>query len=374
FKKLGRFITDNPDIKITPSVTRIPQQLRSDYFLLFEKVRTSFVMERHTEKLEKANVLLKNYQNEKEQLAAQLNLNEIKQDGPLELFLDDPMSSFIQSIHTAGLELLKGLIDEDGFEETCDAKLTDHFTRLYNSGYNRWIMLVLLRLLGGTSSYHVELEDATDEEALGDAGFIGRYAPSPKSSASIMFKRPVEVKFIVPDLIFHSSVAEKFISFRSEVKRALVVATNQSEKFEWLPIKSVGEIEPGVTLLYSSKNRDDLRLVSDKLSIARPEIIIQTVALAEEYTPEKFHQTQSLHEKLSPASGTFLLFNGQVPSFVFDVKIEEETAPVNPNIPTINTGVIGLSIGFNQNELKPVLDRLEPAVKDSPQAEPETPV
>jgi len=59
---------------------------------------------------------------------------------------------------------------------------------------------------------------------------------------------------------------------------------------------------------------------------------------------------------------------------VFDVKIEEETAPVNPNIPTINTGVIGLSIGFNQNELKPVLDRLEPAVKDSPQAEPETPV
>ncbi|MBN1369835.1 MAG: hypothetical protein JW954_06330 [Dehalococcoidaceae bacterium] len=363
YLKLSSFVADSTEIKISSTVTRIPENCRDEFFALFEKVRIAFVIERFPELLNKAELLRHHYSREKNQLTSMLKLEKVTLNGSLELFLSDPMKRFIHDIHTPLMDLLKGSITEEEFETISDNSLETDFITLYNAGYDKWTMLALSRILGADSLHQVVLEEAAEEEIYGSIGFVGRYVPAPQIATVLSFERPVEVKFIVPDLIIHSQVAERYIALRSEVKWALVVATNPSETIDWMERKPLGDIDPNIILLYSNQNPENLRLVTDRLNIARPEIIIQSVALPHNYSIEKYEKLKLLHEQLNPVSGTFLAFNDEIPAFISAEPVIEEPSlqPAgNSNLPPLDRfrKIHILNTGFDESGIKCIVDAL----------------
>lgn len=343
YTDLTDFITEHPEVEIGASVVRIPENIRPEFYRLFETVRTVLVEEKSPALHSKARVLSEHYTKVEKEVIKLLGLESISTLPSLHRFLHDPIDQLIRGLFNPLFDLLKGRIDVEKYEGLASQNIEASFRPLYQSGYEKWMALSLVKLLKADKSFQVIIQKVAADDVFKSGGFIEERVPAPEESKALSFKHDLEVGFIVPDIIVHSARVDRYFAFRSEIGMALATASDASEKREWLSLDSVVDLGPGITLVYVDNNPEELSLVADAQKICRPDLIIEYMGLKELYEKERLDKVKLHHDSLKPRLGTYIVAKEPVP------EQEPEKQELDIHI---------LSVGFDQSKLEPIISAL----------------
>lgn len=364
YLELTNFITRNPEIRISTSVLRIPSEHSSKFYSLHKKIREAFIVEKAPDLLEKSNILSSNYIKVEEDVIRLFKIKDVYVAPSLRRFLHDPTNQLIQEIYNPLFDLLKGQINTEQYEEIALQNIKTFFKSLYQSGYEKWVILTLVTLLEADKIYKVVPEEVTEDDSFRHGGIVDYKIPDPEESASILFNRDVEVGFMVPDIIIHSANIDRYFSFTSEIIKAWAIGNNPSKRREWLPGDTSVVFEGGIILVYFDKNLNDLSLVTDMKRTCRADLIIECRVQKDWFEKKDLEMIKFHINKYKPKLGTYIVTIESIPEQVkLDIISEksvdkiatgEDQKESGEQKPTINM----ITVGFNQNNLEPIVDIL----------------
>jgi len=307
YSELRDFVNEHPEIKIRTSVIRIPGEYSSQFYSLHAKTRTLFIEEKAPDLLEKSQILSKNYREVEKEVTKLIGLQDIATAPSLHKFLYDPIDQLAKEIYNPLFSFLKGQINIEKYESVALNNIQASFKSLYRSGYEKWVILSLVKLLKADKVFKVIPEEVTEDDTIRHGGKIEYKIPAPENSDSISFKRDDEVGFMVPDLLIHSTKADRYYSFTSEIIKALAVATNPSKKREWLPGDPAVVFESGIILVYSDENLKDLSLVTDSMRTCQADLIIECKEQKDWYESDGLSKIKLHYDKYKPRLGTYIV-------------------------------------------------------------------
>jgi hypothetical protein len=343
YSGLTSFITGHAGIEIKANKVCLPDDIRPEFYRLFDATRAAFVEEKLPASLNEANNLSHNYIKVEQEVARSLKLENIAMEPGLQRFLHEPINQLIRDLFDPLFDLLKGLTAAEKFEET-SRNIKKSFELLYQLGYGKWAALSLLKLLNADKLFQVTLRKLDSKDVhRARAGSLKEEAPGPHESNSLLFKHGPNAAFITPDWIIHSTKARGYISLGSQVYQALGAATSLNDKREWFPTDSALYPETGLTLLYQGDSPTEISLISDASKICRPELILECKALRDWFEREGLEKTKAYHDRLKPTRGTFVISMGDVP----ELKPEEQVE-----------GITLLAVGLDSAKLMPVVEAL----------------
>ena len=369
YSELTDFIAGHPEIKIGTSVIRIPNSYSSEFYSLHAKTRTVFIEEKIPYLNKKSQALSTNYKKVEEEVKKLLGLQSVSLVPTLHRFLYNPIDQLIKELFNPLFNLLKGQIDIEKYETVALQNIENSFKSLYRSGYEKWMILSMVKLLKADKVFQVTPEEFTEDDTLRHGGLIEHKIPSPEEFNSISFRRENEVGFMVPDLLIHSAVADRYFSFTSEIIKALAAATNASNKREWLPGDSTIVFESGIILVYVDKNLEDLSLVTDTKRTCRADLIIECREQKDWYEKEGLDKVKLHHNKYKPRLGTYIVTIEPVPEQVHtDLMskkvLAEKTLGQSPDpvgkqdVEKDGSEIQLLTVGFDQTKLEPIINAL----------------
>ncbi|MFC1866188.1 hypothetical protein ACFLYB_05710 [Chloroflexota bacterium] len=369
YSELTDFIHEHPEIKIGISVIRIPGEYSSRFYSLHAKTRAVFIEDNMPDLLEKSQTLSKHYIEAEEEVTKLIGLQDISTAPSLNNFLHNPIDQLAKEIYTPLLNLLKGQIDMEKYETVALNSIRTAFKSLYSSGYEKWVMLSLVRLLKADKAFKVIPEEVTEDDTMRHGGKLEYRIPPPEESTGISFRRDVEVGFMVPDFIIHSAEADRYFSFTSEIIQALAAATNPSKKREWLPGDPAVVFEGDIILVNFDDNLVNLSLVTDCSRTCLADLIIECRVQKDWYEKEGSGRIKAHYDKYKPRLGTYILTLEDVPEQIrtklaLETVLTETTSgqsPDNDSDPEIvkdSPQVQLLKVGFDQTRLKPIVDIL----------------
>ncbi|UCE97894.1 MAG: hypothetical protein JSV74_00735 [Dehalococcoidia bacterium] len=357
YSELIDYVQNNPEIKISSRVVRIPSAIRDDFYSLHKKVRTIFLKEKTPELLEKSELLSSHYLKTREEVMRIVGLKEISIYGSVESFLLDPVEQLIKELFNPLMLLLKGELDIAGYEATAMDNAEKAFKHLYRSGYQKWLVLSFLKLLKADKVFKVFPEEVTEDDTLRHGVQIEHKIPDPEEVDNIYFRREPEVGFMVPDLLIHSALFDRYYSFTSEIIKALAAATNHSKKREWLPGDPNIVFEGDIILVYVDTSLNDLSLVTDMNTTCKADLILECKVY------EKWHEKEGLssilkhYAKYKPRMGTFIItfdpITDSLKKEIMTANLTDEDK-VDIDYPKISF----IQAGFDQTRLKPVINAL----------------
>jgi len=307
YSELRDFVNEHPEIKIGASVIRIPGEYSSQFYSLHAKTRTVFIEEKAPDLLEKSQILSKNYREVEKEVTKLIGLQDISVAPSLHKFLYDPIDQLAKEIYNPLFSFLKGQINIEKYESVALNNIQASFKSLYRSGYEKWVILSLVKLLKADKAFKVIPEEVTEDDTIRHGGKSEYKIPAPENSDSISFKRDDEVGFMVPDLLIHSTKADRYYSFTSEIIKALAVATNPSKKREWLPGDPAVVFESGIILVYSDENLKDLSLVTDSMRTCQADLIIECKEQKDWYESDGLSKIKLHYDKYKPRLGTYIV-------------------------------------------------------------------
>lgn len=364
---LKEFIAQHPEIKIETSVVRIPSEYSSLFYTLHKKARTVFLEEKIPRLLEKSKTLSKNYMKIEEEVTNLLGLQDINMAHSLYNFLQDPVDQLIQEIYNTFFGLLKGQLDVEGYEEDAIRKIDYFYRKYYRSGYEKWLILSLVKLLKADKVFKVIPEEVTEDDSFRHGGAIDYKIPDPVESPFVSFKREEEVGFMVPDLLMHSTATDEYYSFTSEMIKTWATATNPSNKREWLAGDPNVIFESGIILVYKDEILNNLSLVTDMKRTCRADLIIECREQEDWHEREGLEKIKFHYEKYKPKLGTYIVTLEKAPKQIkLDLATEisadivaneqEEGLTVEEESEDQKPVINMITVGYNQNHLKPIVE------------------
>jgi hypothetical protein len=253
YSKLKDFITENPAVEIEPSRVHLPDEVRPGFYRLFDAVRTALIEEKLPALVGEAELLSQNYTRVEAEVVALLGLEGVSTSLPLHGFLHSPMKELRRGAFDPLFDLLKGRIATEAFVERVLQNVEASFWSLYQLGYEKWALLSLVKLLGADKLFQTVLPKLTLYDAHKKGGGLRQEVPPVEESKRLSFKLDASEAFVTPDLIVHSTTANKYISIRSQIKQSFTAAVNPNDKREWYPLSSFTAIEPSLTLVVSER-------------------------------------------------------------------------------------------------------------------------
>lgn len=346
---LTEFITGHPEVNIGKSSVRIPKETRPDFYKLFDSVRMAFLRETFPDFAGDTAILMENYTEVKEDVAKLLELKGITASSPLGEFLQSPPEELIRGLFNTLFDLLQDKIDITEFEKMASQDIKSSFEKLFLSGYEKWMVLSLMKMLDADKLFRINLKKLTLTDIWKRGLTVIEPVPIPQESSHLKFNGyNTEDTFITPDAIFHSVSLNKYVSFRSEIGVSLATASNESEKREWYPVDAVAPLESGLTLIYLADKPEEISLVADIKKICRPDVIIACRVQKDWYEKEALEKIESRHLKLKPKMGTYIVSKGPV--------------PVDKNEGLLE-GINFLSVGFAKSGLEAIINALSKCEK-----------
>ncbi len=343
YSELTDFIAEHPEVEIGMSVVSIPGNVRPEFYRLFNTVRTAFIEERFPNLLNEATVLNKNYLKVEQEVTELLGLDDVSMVVSLRRFLHDPIE-LIRGLFDPLFDLLKAKIDIEHFEQKMSRNIETNFRDLYWLGYEKWAVLSLVKLLEADKSFQVILrEPSPQEEVIMRTTSPKEQVSTPQESKCLVFQHKPTVRLTVPDFIVHSAKVSRYIALRSELERALAVASNASEKREWYPLDYVVALGPGLTIIYVADNPEELSLVADAKKICRPDLIIECREQKDWYEKEGLEKVKLHYDSLKPTLGTYIVSRQPLPEQASAELVE---------------GIHILTVGFDTTKLVPIVDAL----------------
>ena len=107
YKQLQDFVARNPGIEIGKKVTCILEDVRPEFYRLFDTVRVTFLEEQLQALLVEAKTLSRSYTTVEEEIIKLLGLDSVKLPVRLHYFLHDPANGLARFLFNPLFDLLK---------------------------------------------------------------------------------------------------------------------------------------------------------------------------------------------------------------------------------------------------------------------------
>ncbi len=345
YEALTDYIATHPEIKISPDAVSIPGSARTEFYQLFNSVRTTLLEDKIPDYIRQAKILSQNYLKAEEEVATMLGLEEVSNKKSLQRFLHDPVDGLANELFDQLYNLLKGKTNIKGFEVEAAKNTGTSFRALYRLGYEKWAALSMMKLLEPDKLFQVTPRPIGRSEhsliAVQSGDNYTEQVPSPQVSKHLSFDHYFSALFTIPDFIVHSTKADKYIALRSEMNQSIANASNPSKNREWYPLDSI-ELS-GFSLVYIADNPEDIALVADMKKICRPDLIIVCRGNKDWFEKEGLENIKLRHESLKPRLGTYI--------------VSREPASEQVLVSPCDTMYI-LSAGYDQPKLKPIVNAL----------------
>lgn len=348
YKKMIGFIARHPEIEIGEKVTSLPAQVRPRFYEHFNAIRDALIVEKLPIVLDAASELSQNYLRIESVVKELLEIETIDMDVSLQKLLHSPNDEIRRGIFDPLFELLKGKIKDEQFERQAMQNTVTHFRSLFHSGYEKWVVLALMKLIEADKLYQVKVRNFTSSEEqtrMGD-GTSRENIPPVEESQRIIFNNGRDVILTVPDLIVRSPQANKYVGIRSHYGKALATALELSQKRRWYTLDSLTPINPDITLVYIDSNPKNIALVADFNHICKPDIVIITKELNKWYEKEGLGSVKPYHYSLKPTLGTYVISR----EAVGELKSEDREEDLHI-----------ISAGYDAASMQPVSDAISKA-------------
>jgi len=341
YRRLTDFVSGNPEVVISNDLISIPSDVRTEFYHLFDTVRVAFLKERFPNLLNEAGVLSGSYINAELDVASSLpGINVTALPFQLNMFLHNPTEGLIRVLHEPLFDLLKGKMDIEVFSQEVSSDILATFEKLYQTGYGRWIVLSLVKILRSDIILEVNIpslinmspreEDKKEIEV-----------PIPRQTKQLSFYHENASVLTVPDFIVHSDEVNGYIAFRSEFSLAPWKASNISEHRDWYSNHFLADLEPRLILIYVADKPEEISLVADSEVICRPDLVIEFREQRSWYKKEEVDKIKSNHNDLKPKLGTYILSRASI---------------LEPILEELVDGIRLLTIGFDQFKIVSIID------------------
>lgn len=369
YEELQGFIAEKPEVGIGESVISIPGDVRPEFYRLFGTVRSAFVEEKFPRLLNEAGTLSENYTKSEQEVTEFLGLDDVSMAAGLHRFLHNPRDGLIRGLFDPLFDLLKGKINAETFEQGVSRNIEASFRDSYRLGYEKWVLLSLIKLLDSDKSFRVILPRPTSHELIKHLPTSKESVPPPEESKRLSLEHQLSLIFTVPDFIVHSVKMGGYLAVRSEFRQAMWTASNASEQREWYPLGSIGALAPSLTLIYVAGNPEEISLVADADRICRPDLIIECREQKDWFEKEGLEKIKLHHDSLKPTLGTYIVSREPVPEQAYKELVpeqvskepasEQEQKPTREQEPENQGADIHiLTVGFDQSKLEPIVSAL----------------
>jgi hypothetical protein len=412
YSELAMYLSSNPQAKISRSVIKIPEEVRPEFYRLFNAVRAALIKEKFPAILDQAETLSKSYKEVRDEVARLLRLADTEIPDSLNWFLEEPTSGLARVYYHQLFDLLKKKIDTTIFEQVASKSIETSFRDFYRSGYEKWVVLSLVKLLGCDKASNVPAPKLHATSFLVEGGVVpgSREEPVPEveEAESLSFIHGEVASLVVPDFIARSTKIGKYVAFRTEPTFASWTAKFVSDKREWYNVSSLRkefgseDLWPDLVINVDDKP-EDIALIADFKRILRPDLIIEYRVQKNWYQREGMKKIRHHHDILKPKMGTYIVSREPVPEQAYrelEVTPEDaasETAPASrepapeqvagkpaleeaskepssgqeqelalleePKKQAVDIHI--LTVGFDQTRLEPIIAALNPVEENS---------
>jgi hypothetical protein len=374
YSELLEYTAKNPQIEIGMNVIAIPGDVRPGFYRLFDTVRVAFLKEKYQTLLDEAASLSSNYARAAQEATRSLGLAKIKVPASLNRFLNDPVNGLIRSLPDPLFNLLRGKIDIDAFENEAMASIESSFRQLFQSGYEKWVVLSLVNLLAPDRVLEVPKEDLQDQvhEIEWDQkdGIFELSVPDVKEMELLSLGERLDAEdvFILSDLIVRSAKLNRYVSITADLADAILTAKEVSDKREWHRLREVGKPYTRIDdwpdlVIYIDDQPEDIALVADFGRFCRPDIIVECMEQVDWYQKGGLDRVRQNYDFLKPRLGSYVVSRVPVPEEAWRELTPEpaagEPAPEQKTPPKEQPLDIHiLTVGYDHSRLAPIIDAL----------------
>jgi len=356
YGELTDFVAKHPEIEIGDSVTSIPENVRSDFYGLFNAAREAFIRERFPAHLARARTLQEEHDKAAAGASGWLSLEDPPTVNPLQRFLRDPIDFLTRELFDPLFDLLKGRESIDGIEKTVSPRIEELFAAAFRGGYEKWAVLSLLNLLEVENSFLVNVRNLNPGERTKPAAQAPlEEVPTPQDSTRFFFSQSQNAIFAVPDFIVYSARLNRFIGIRSEFREASYNALNAGNDREWDAVDTdlLVLLAKGLTLIYVSEKAETIALVADVAKFCRPDMVLWCVDTQSMNQREAMAVIESADHRLKPSIGSYVVANEEWA----ESPTPEEEDP-QPQTGEEASGIHSLTVGYNRHKLLPIVEAL----------------
>ncbi|MFA5450623.1 MAG: hypothetical protein WC231_01305 [Dehalococcoidales bacterium] len=372
YQSLIGFINSNPSIKIEPSKTSIPSEVRPVFYALFDKARESYIREYFSDELAAAIKLSEAYTSLTEDIVSVANLEpEIDLNQKLTWLIENPMNGLMRFIYNPLMDFLKGKLDEDEFRERSEFEFISAFKDQYKKGYILWAILALFKLLEPNNLTWVSQKEPNGILSLKELykqGARVESVPAITKTSKLTFEPGTWDTFIVPDLIVYSAKLKKYVAIRRSLPvntdEPYLVAKQKTTEREWASYQQLSNIFnlsnhwPDI-LIYCDEKLENLNLIADYNHMLHPDMVVGVIPQFFSFDSAEINRTHTYREYLEPFKGTTILFQDDIPNAVTKAFPPSESTTSKDQTDTIDSNVFLItSEGFNLQKLGPILEYL----------------
>ncbi len=322
YDELCEYIRSNPDIEIRQDSSFIPSGLRQQFFNRFDRINSIIIAEFFSRELDMARELAGQFKTLEAEVTGLLGIQpKIKVAAGLRWLIDEPENGLSRPLFGLLFDLIKDKLDPESFEEEVKDKVGSLFSSMYKSGYEKWIILALIKWLNPVRALTLPLHQinlyASGSE--GDSQYEQvEVLPETKKLEQLTFDYSNWVSFTVPELIVYSEKLDKYVSIRDGFTRPHWVARYVSSSRFWLPLEPILKFLnpaggwPNITVLTGSQI-SDVHLVADKKRLCRPDVIIETMEKNDWFSEPVFTMLEA-HSRLIQPKKLAVISRLEIPS------------------------------------------------------------
>jgi hypothetical protein len=356
YAQLTDFVAKHNEIEIGVSVISIPENVRTDFYRLFNEARRTFVNEKFPAHLARAKTLQDKYNKAAEDAAGWLSLEEPPAVNALQRFLRDPKDCLARELFDPLFDLLKGRGSVDDFERRASTGIKELFPIVFRGGYEKWVVLSLLNLLDVEKAFRVNVRNLSPGERTKPAAQAPmEEVPFPQESTSFFFSQPRNTVFAVPDYIVRSSRLNRFVGIRSECREGCYNALNAAQERAWHPL-DIGLLRllgSGLTLVYLAERADSIALVADVARFCGPDLVFWCLDTQVLNQKEALAHVMRAHTRLKPPRGSYIIANDE-----WAESFEPAEADPQAQLAEQTSGIHVLTVGYDEARLVPVAEAL----------------
>lgn len=330
YSELKEYIAGNPKVEIGKDVIAIPGDNRKEFYAMFDRIREAFIRDFFFDGLSDSEELSREFKAVAQEVTSSLGVEgEVELNPKLKWLIDNPLNGLIRPLYDPLFDLLKGKIDEETFMEKGFMEVQSALTDLYHKGYDRWIILTLVKWLEPSSLLCVPQKEPNAINCLTELYKQGeRIEPVPniKKASRLSFEPGTWDTFIVPDLIIYSNRLNKYVGLRTSLPtntdEPYLTAKQITSKREWLPFSELKHrfilTNPWPNILvYIDENPKNIKLIADFKYMLRPDLVVNTMPEDNWFNLSTIDWIKSHNEHLKPFTGTVVLCRRDAPEDAF---------------------------------------------------------
>jgi hypothetical protein len=355
YNNLAGFIKSHPQIDISPSVVVIPDEVRAEFYDLFNQVRAQYVKDAYPHLVD-ASRLGASFFETKEKVITHLKLRSVEIDPNLGWFLQDPVDGLARTLFEPLFTLLEGKNSLEDFELGATDIISRSGGAWLHRGYLHWVFLALLSLVSPEGLDIVPVEDDTTNPDLTTAdkrpGWYTVEVPKIVSSDALFLDSSKYTPLLVPKAVLRPGKVNAYASIATDLRSVYLNAEKPNKQVEWHSLGHLRQVFGTTDLwpdmaLFVSCSEKNLEVVADYEKVVRPDVVIEVRETGNWNTPEGWERVMRHHHVMKPRLGTFLVCG-------------EPTSGIDQSL---DGDVHVLITGLDKSWLGPVIDALAKAAR-----------